>query len=98
MKKAMFALAALAMFVAACGSSATQPSAATVPPAATQTPTVVQSQPAESASNTVAAATQAPAPTAAPAVTIKTDFTPTDPSTVNLALGKPQLIEFYAVW
>ncbi|MGH2522648.1 MAG: hypothetical protein ACRDH2_09115 [Anaerolineales bacterium] len=51
-----------------------------------------------------AAGTQAPAqaaPTAqgeAPAATpgAKTDFTPNDPATVNLALGRPQLVEFFA--
>jgi hypothetical protein len=29
---------------------------------------------------------------------IKTEFTPTDPATVNLAAGKPQLVEFFAFW
>ena len=50
------------------------------------------------------APTQAPplthAPAAAPtsAPVIKTEFTPTDPTTVNLALGKPQFVEFFAFW
>jgi outer membrane biogenesis lipoprotein LolB len=35
-------------------------------------------------------------PTTAPV--IKTEFTPTDPTTVNLALGKPQFVEFFAFW
>ncbi len=38
------------------------------------------------------------APAAAPFAQVKTDFTPTDPTTVSLAAGKPQLVEFYAVW
>lgn len=52
--------------------------------------------------------TAATAPTLAPAVVapglptataaIKTEFAPTDPATVNLALGKPQLVEFFAFW
>lgn len=36
-------------------------------------------------------------PTTVPKL-IKDDFTPTDPKTVNLKAGKPQLVEFYAVW
>ncbi len=46
---------------------------------------------------------QGPAPTQ-PAVVptvlpvIKTEFTPTDPATVNLAAGKPQFVEFFAFW
>ena len=46
----------------------------------------------------LAAPTSAPAaaPTSAPV--IKTEFTPTDPTTVNLALGKPQFVEFFAFW
>jgi len=38
----------------------------------------------------------ASAPTTAPV--IKTEFTPTDPATVNLAAGKPQFVEFFAFW
>ncbi len=39
--------------------------------------------------------TSVPNPTTVP---VKTDFTPSDPKTVNLAAGQPQLVEFYAVW
>ena len=42
------------------------------------------------------APTQPAAPTTAPV--IKTEFTPTDPATVNLAAGKPQFVEFFAFW
>jgi hypothetical protein len=33
-----------------------------------------------------------------PVEAVKTDFLPTDPASVNLAAGKPQLIEFFAFW
>ncbi len=36
------------------------------------------------------------APTVGPV--IATEFTPTDPATVSLAAGKPQLVEFFAFW
>lgn len=29
---------------------------------------------------------------------VKTDFTPTEPKSVNLAAGKPQFVEFFAFW
>lgn len=48
----------------------------------------------------VACSTQpAATPQAAPtALGVSSEFTPTDPKTVNLAAGRPQLVEFYAVW
>ena len=30
--------------------------------------------------------------------TVETGFTPSDPNTVKLAAGKPQLVEFFAFW
>lgn len=33
-----------------------------------------------------------------PVKAVKTDFVPTDPANVNLAAGKPQLVEFFAFW
>lgn len=52
-----------------------------------------------------AIAPQGPQPASAPteavsatAPAIKTEFTPTDPATVNLAAGKPQFVEFFAFW
>ena len=36
------------------------------------------------------------APSEAP--TVETGFTPSDPKTVKLAAGKPQLVEFFAFW
>jgi hypothetical protein len=38
-----------------------------------------------------------PAPTFTPFV-ISDEFTPSDPATVNLAAGQPQLVEFFAFW
>jgi hypothetical protein len=41
----------------------------------------------------------AEAPTQAPtAFVISDEFTPSDPETVSLAAGKPQLVEFFAFW
>jgi hypothetical protein len=38
-------------------------------------------------------------PTEAPtAHAISEEFTPSDPEAVNLAAGKPQLVEFFAFW
>ncbi len=33
-----------------------------------------------------------------PVKVVKTDFVATDPASVNLAAGKPQLVEFFAFW
>lgn len=40
----------------------------------------------------------APETQAQSAVVVKTDFVSTDPKSVNLAAGKPQLVEFFAFW
>jgi len=40
----------------------------------------------------------APVETAAVAPNGKGEFEATDPTTVNLALGKPQFVEFFAFW
>ncbi len=100
MKKTLLILLSLAILIPACGASAT-----TSQPAATpiQAQTVIANE-APPAAVSEAALPSAEAPTTAPTdpapapIAIKTDFTPTDPSTVNLALGRPQLVEFYAVW
>jgi len=46
--------------------------------------------------------TEAPAPaTGAPSAdtfVISEDFVPSDPATVSLAAGRPQLVEFFAFW
>lgn len=48
------------------------------------------------AESTVAAAEPPAALPAQPV--IATDFTPSDPATVSLAAGQPQLVEFFAFW
>jgi len=63
-------------------------SACATAPTATAPPASAPTQVVESAPTV--------APTSAPV--IKTEFTPTDPTTVNLALGKPQFVEFFAFW
>jgi thiol-disulfide isomerase/thioredoxin len=42
--------------------------------------------------------TPTPTPGATPTVSLQTDLLATDPSTVKLAAGKPQLIVFFAYW
>ena len=44
--------------------------------------------------------TPSPQVTGAPSQepTVETGFTPSDPATVKLAAGKPQLVEFFAFW
>jgi len=64
--------------------------------------------PGQPASTSVANAAPAAAPSAAPtdqtapsqptARTIRTELAATDPATVNLASGKPTLVEFFAFW
>ena len=98
MKKALLVLLSLAMLIPACGASVTTSRPAATP---TQAQTVITNE-APPAAVSEAALPSAEAPTTPPTdpapIPIKTDFSPTDPSSVNLALGKPQLVEFYAVW
>ena len=78
MRKPIYLLA-IALLVAACGSS---------------------SEGASGPTPTVAALVVEPsaAPTASAGPEIKTDFVATDPGTVELAAGRPQLVEFFAFW
>lgn len=85
MRKSILLLTLSVLMLTACGS-----------PAATALP--------GGGGGGVGAPTPAPA-TAAQAVSptivareIKADFVATDPGTVQLAAGKPQLVEFFAVW
>ena len=80
--------------------------------AATEKPRVTQ--PASQETPVVSAATEPPVvapttdtpaavPTEGPAGTptrkpVKTELEATDPTTVNLAAGRPQLVEFFAFW
>jgi hypothetical protein len=94
------------LLLAACAPAATpqtaQPeapvqAAATAKPAATQ-PTS-QEAPTEIAATDVPAAAPTDAPAAAPTKKpVKTELEATDPATVQLAAGKPQLVEFFAFW
>jgi hypothetical protein len=77
----------LSLLLSACASAAPAPTEA---PAVTQPPAA-----APTSSEARAVPTDAPAPTAP---VVKTDFTPTDPATVNLAAGRPQFVEFFAFW
>lgn len=71
--------------------------AAAAKPAATQ-PTS-QEAPTVNAVTDVPAAMPTEAPTAAPTKKpVKTELEATDPATVQLAAGKPQLVEFFAFW
>jgi hypothetical protein len=66
--------------------------------AAPATPSVA---PPASATSTDATTGATAAPTSAATATqaaVKTGFTASDPASVNLAAGRPQLVEFYAVW
>jgi hypothetical protein len=95
----------LILILAACAPAATP----TAPPAIPVTP-AEQAAPAEPASGAVnASPTQAAAPlpsgsTAEPPTVLPTqpvisnEFTPSDPSQVALAAGRPQLVEFFAFW
>jgi hypothetical protein len=47
---------------------------------------------------TEALSSTAPPDTPTTAPVISTEFTPTDPATVSLAAGRPQLVEFFAYW
>lgn len=105
-------LALLALALAACGGSAPESqapamdeqSAATSAEQAAPPPLPQEAAPTEPDAATSgqpeAPTTTAPeaAEAARPAVAVKTDFTPTDPATVQLASGQPQLVEFYADW
>lgn len=81
--------------------------------AAVVTAKPVATQPATQETPTTNAATDTPAaaPTDAPAIVptealaaaptkkpVKTELEATDPTTVNLAAGRPQLVEFFAFW
>jgi len=93
-------LLVLAFGLAACGA----PGAAQDPQAAAPTQRVDSPAPSQPATAAGAPTESAPpveaatgAPTAPPAP-VKDEFTPTDPASVNLAAGKPQLVEFFAFW
>ncbi len=95
MQKSIFLLTLGALMLAACGG----PAATARPEAVGDGAVAPTTAPATAAQ--VALSTLAPtvaAPTETVVREIKSDFVATDPSTVQLAAGKPQLVEFYAVW
>ena len=94
-RTAMIAMAGVIILVAGC-----VPQSAPPPP--TPTPTVTPTVPAEPATE-AAPAEDAVEPTAvgeAPSepATPRPGLAATDPSTVMLASGQPQLVEFFAFW
>lgn len=97
MRNIIYLLTVGAWLLAACASPAPAGSADT-PGGQAAAPTVAA--PALTANPTLAPTVVVPtaAPTATTAREVKTGFEATDPSTVQLAAGKPQLVEFFAVW
>lgn len=94
MRKMFFLLLALVMALAACGPQTQTGSGAgdTVSPTETTGSTAMR---------TPAGPTVSPQPaTAAPSVIVtpRAEMQATDPATVTLASGRPQLIEFFAFW
>lgn len=106
MHKMLTRLTLFVVFLAACSPAAT-PAPATSDngganppvsaPGQAQTPVSTDAPVAllTTLTPTVAPITEA---TAAPVVQVKEEFVATNPATVNLAAGKPQLVEFFAVW
>jgi len=98
MRRLLYLTLMISVVLSACGTAAPAPKDA--PPAAAPTQVAAltpAAPPATSTSGPAASPTQIAvesAPTSAPV--IKTEFTPTDPTTVNLALGRPQFVEFFA--
>ena len=97
-------VALLALTTAACGGAEYDDTGAAPQPEAA--PVVEEPQAEEAADDAVAepAEAEAEAPEevaveeAAPPVQVKTAMEATDPSTVQLASGTPQLVEFFAFW
>ena len=88
---ALAALFVLAALLSACGPAATPTEAL---PVATQTAT---STPAPEVFSTLPPATEGSAPSD-PTPTLRSGQEATDPTTVNLASGKPALVKFFAFW
>lgn len=93
MKKFLFVLLIAGLTLSACA-SATPANTSPAPAVNTQAAAPATVAPA---ANTASASTAVSAATAAPKK-ISTVFTPSNPKSVNLAAGKPQLVEFFAFW
>jgi hypothetical protein len=91
MRNVVYGLTILTLLLTACA-GASAPTALT-PTAAAPTAIPTLEPP------TVLPATEIPATSAPIAVPeVKEEFVATDPSTVQLAAGQPQLVEFFAFW
>jgi hypothetical protein len=104
-----YRLVMLALLLAACAGPPAQstPAPTTAPVAAnTDVPTLAAVVPTEAGKPTEALAEDTAAPTAAATAveapsetrTPRLELAATDPSTVSLAAGRPQLVEFFAFW
>lgn len=101
MRKLIYLLAASVWLWAACAGVATPNGEPNVTgPGPTSAPAAEPTNPPAAGPTNAPAAEPTNALAVAPTATreIKTDFVATDPSTVQLAAGKPQLVEFFAVW
>ena len=103
MKKTLFMILITAIMIASCSTPAPTlpaPAANTQAPAvSTQAPAMSQPTSAPSVVNTAPPQPTAAQPTVVqPAKPISKEFTPSDPKSVKLAAGKPQLVEFFAFW
>ena len=90
MKKTLFIILSMMIVIAACSTPAP-----TLPAPAVSTQAPVASQPTLAPAG---ANTTAPQATAKVTKAISTEFTPSNPKTVKLNAGKPQLVEFFAFW
>jgi hypothetical protein len=89
----------LILILAACAPAATP----NPPPAIPVTPAepasgAVNSSPTQAAAPLPAGSTAEPPSVLPTQPVISNDFTPSDPSQVALAAGRPQLVEFFAFW
>ncbi len=89
MKQNLFCLLTLAALLAGCAGPAAV-ATGSAPGAASPVPT-------ESLAP-ASLLTEAPASASADTFVISEDFVPSDPATVSLAAGRPQLVEFFAFW
>jgi hypothetical protein len=104
-KRVAWVWGVLILILAACAPAATP----TSPPAIQETPAeqAAPDEPASGPVNASPAQVAATPPTSAPVEppaalptqpAISNEFTPSDPTQVALAAGRPQLVEFFAFW
>jgi hypothetical protein len=98
MRSGLVALAASVLFGCSSGVASSPPTAqGELPPASTPTllPEIAPTDVAPRASPSSAVATS---PSAEPTPTVRHGLHATDPGSVELASGRPQLVEFFAFW